>query len=560
MLMRMRRWLAPPVFEGDAEKNRVARLVNTILLATAGLISLAALIVVLALRNYVVMGVTFVSLIMPVIGALFILRRGYVRAAALVISLMLWLVLVVMGFLFGGVVNTSFTTLVIIIMIAALLLGGRAGVIFAALSFVAVTVTFISGEVGILPPPLGPNVPINYWITHTINYGIAALLLYLAMGNLTEAIQRAQRLADESEAQREQLQNLVQERTEDLERNANYLHATAAVARATAGMDDPQVLLARVADVVCEQFGFYHIGIYLLDEAGEWAELQAVSGQGRELLEQGFRARIGVEGIIGDVARRGVHRLVADVRQDVAYRRVAELPETRAELVLPLLVRNEIIGVLDVQSTEARAFSEQDVATLQVLADQVAVNISNTRLLAQAQRAIEAERRAYGAVTGQGWQIFLRTARELGFYSTGETIAPAGDLWQPEMKTALHTGRTTTAEQDALRLAAPVKVRGEVIGVIDFSKPADSSAWTSEEITLVETLTEQLGVALESARLYEDTQRRAAREQLTGEVTARIRETLDVNEVLQTATREMRRVLDLAEVEIRMGLDTSETE
>ena len=166
---------------------------------------------------------------------------------------------------------------------------------------------------------------------------------------------------------------------------------------------------------------------------------------------------------------------------------------------------------------------------------------------------IEAERRAYGAVTGQAWQTFLRTARELGFYSTGKTIAPAGDLWQPEMKTALHSGRTTTAEQDALRLAVPVKVRGEVIGVIDFSKPADGSAWTPEEITLVETLTEQLSVALESARLYEDTQRRAARERVVGEVTSRMRESLDMEKVMQTAAREIQRALNLDRLVVRLG-------
>ena len=154
MWMRFRQFLTPPAFAGDEEKNRVARLANTILLATVVMISLASVIVVLTLRNYIVMGVTFVCLVVPVIFALFILRRGHVRAASLLTVLMLWLVLVVMGFLFGGVTNTSFTTIVIVIMIAALLLGGRAGVHLALLSFLAVTLVFISDLVGILPPPL----------------------------------------------------------------------------------------------------------------------------------------------------------------------------------------------------------------------------------------------------------------------------------------------------------------------------------------------------------------------------------------------------------------------
>jgi len=550
----MRRWLAPPVFAGDVEKNRVARLANTILLATGGLIALASLIVVLTLRNYVVMGVTFVCLIGPVISALFVLRRGHVRAASLITSLTLWLVLVVMGFFFGGVVNTSFTTIVIIIMIAALLLGGRAGLIFAALSFVAVTFTFISGEIGILPPSLGPNIPINYWVTHTINYGIAALLLYLAMGNLTEAIQRAQRLANESEAQREQLQILVQQRTRDSERNANYLQATMAVARETAAaMGDLQVLLARVADVIREQFDLYHVGLYLLDEAGEWAELRAVSGAGQALLERGFRLPVGAEGMVGDVALRGTYRLAADVDQEPAYLRMDELPDTSSELTLPLLMGEQVIGVLDVQRAGTQEFVTQSVQTLQALADQVAMAISNARLVEQVQQAAEMERRAYGELTAEAWTTMLRASQALGFYSTAQTTAPAGDLWQPEMKTALQTGSTTHDVQETQRLAVPVKVRGEVIGVIDFSKPAGDSVWTDEEIALVESMTEQLGVALDSARLYQDTQRRAARERVIGEVTGRIRETLDMETMLRTAAEQMRQALDLDALVVRLA-------
>ncbi|MBN2389396.1 MAG: GAF domain-containing protein [Anaerolineae bacterium] len=552
--MRFRQILAPPVFEGDDEKNRVARLANTILLATVVMISLASVIVMITLRNYVVMGVTYVCLVVPVVVALFILRRGYTRAASLLTVLMLWLVLIVMGTLFGGVVNTSFTTIVVVIMIAALLLGGRVGAMFAFLSFVAVTVVFVSEVVGILPPPLAANEPINYWVTHTVNYAIAALLLYLAMGNLTNAVRRAQRLAVESEVQREQMQILMQQRTQDSERNANYLRATTAVARESAvTMGDSQALFARVAKIIQEQFGFYHVSLYLLDKAAEWVELRALSGAGQALLERGFRLRAGVGSMVGDVARRGVYRLAVDVDQDPVHLHLDELPDTRSELVLPLRLLNQIIGVLDVQSTEAGTFTEQDVQTLLSLADQVAVAISNARLLVEAQQVAEVERRVYGALTADAWQRMVQQAGQtLGFYGDARTVGPAGDLWQPEMKIALQTGSSTHDAQEARRLAVPVKVRGEVIGVIGFTKPAGNSAWTTEEIALVELLTEQLGVALDSARLYQDTQRRAAREQLIGEVTARIRETLDMETMLRTATGEIRQALNLGDLVIRL--------
>lgn len=560
MWTRFRQILAPPVFEGDDEKNRVARLANTILLATVVMISLASVIVMITLRNYVVMGVTYVCLVVPVVVALFILRRGYTRAASLLTVLMLWLVLVVMGALFGGVVNTSFTTIVIVIMIAALLLGGRVGATFAFLSFVAVTVVFVSEVVGILPPPLAANEPINYWVTHTVNYAIAALLLYLAMGNLTNAVQRAQRLAVESEEQREQMQILMQQRAQDSERNANYVQATTAVVReSAAAMGDSQTLLARVVKVIQEQFNFYHVGLWLLDEVAEWVELRAVSGVGQELAQRGFRLRVGVEGMIGDVARRGLSRMAVDVDRDLMYLRVNEVPDTRSELALPLRILNRTIGVLDVQSVEVQAFAEQDVQTLQALADQVAIAISNARLLAEARQVAEVERRIYSEQTDEAWQNLLRAGRALGFYSTEQTTAPAGDLWQPEMRAALQTGGTVRDSHNAQRLAVPVRVRDEVIGVIDFIKPGENSVWTEEEITLVESLTGQLGIALESARLYQDTQRAATRERVIGQVTARVRESLDVTAVLKTAAQEIARSLGLAALDVRLG-PSSQTE
>jgi len=555
---RIRQFLTPPVFGEDEEKNRAASLANTILLALIALITLASLLVVLVLKVYAIIGVIYVSMVLPLFVALAVLRRGHVRAASLIITLTLWLVLVVAGFLIGGVVNAGYTTLTLVIIISALLLGGRAGLIVAALSVLAVGFVFISEVIGILPPPLGENDALSYLINHILNYGIASALLYLAMQALTSTLQRAQQLAAESEARREQLQLLVQQHTQDLERNTNYLRATTAVAHESAAvLGDPQQLLTRVVNVISEQFGFYHVAIYMVeadDAGGLWAEIRAASSQeGRQLLARGHRLRVGVEGMIGDVARRGVYRVAEDVSRDAAYRRAAELPDTRAELVLPLQLRGEIIGVLDVQSTKSGVFSGQDIQTLQALADQVAIAISNARLFEQVQRAAEVERRAYGALTADAWRSMLQAGQQLGFHSHLDATEPAGDLWQPEMRVALQTGNTVHNTEETGRLAVPVKVRGEVVGVIDFAKHAGGRAWTEEEIALVESLTEQLGVALDSARLYQDTQRRAAQERVVGEVTGHIRETLDMETMLRTAAEQMRQALDLEDLVVRLA-------
>ncbi len=554
MVTRIRQFLAPPVFGEDEEKNRAASLANTILLALIGLITVASVAVVLVMRVYALMGVIYVSMVTPLLVAFWVLRRGHVRAACLMIVITLWLVLMGMTYFVGGVMNAGFTTVIIVIIISALLLGGRAGFVVAGLSTVVAIVIYILEVSGALPPALGENNSLSALINHILNYGISSALLFLAMRGLTSALDRARQLTAESESQREQLQLLVQQRTRDSERSANYLQATMAVSQAAAAaMGNLQVLLSRVVEVILEQFDMYHVGLYLLDETGEWAELRAVSGAGQELLGRGFRLRVGSEGMVGDVARRGTYRLATDIGEEPAYLRMDELPDTSSELTLPLLMREQVIGVLDVQRAGARGFVAQSVQTLQALADQVAMAISNARLVEQVQQAAETERRAYGALTAEAWTTMLHTSQILGYYSDGQTTAPAGDLWQPEMKIALQTGSIAHAVQDKQRLAVPVKVRGEVIGVIDFSKSTGGGTWTDEEIALVESMTEQLGVALDSARLYQDTQRRAAQERLVGEVTSRMRATLDMNTILQTAVREIAQALGAQQAELRLG-------
>jgi GAF domain-containing protein len=346
----------------------------------------------------------------------------------------------------------------------------------------------------------------------------------------------------------------VQQRTSDLARRARYLEATSEVARAAAGLLDLEQQLARVSTMISERFGFYHTGIFLLDPTRKWAILQAVSSKGgKRMLARGHRLRVGEEGIVGYATAYNLPRIALDVGEDAVYFDNPDLPETRSEIALPLRARGEIIGALDVQSREPDAFSDEDVSALQTLADQVAVAISNARLFQQAQDSLEAQRRAYGELSLQAWRELLRGRPSLGFLRNQQGLTPTEYLWRPEMDTALRTGTSALDQDGAQRLAVPIKVSNHVIGVIDARKPDDAGIWGPEEVALMETLSEELGLALEGARLHEDTQRRAARDRLMSDIVTRMRETLDMEVVLQTAIRDIGQALNIAEVEVRMG-------
>jgi GAF domain-containing protein len=226
------------------------------------------------------------------------------------------------------------------------------------------------------------------------------------------------------------------------------------------------------------------------------------------------------------------------------------LPDTRSEMALPLRARGEVIGAMTVQSVQEAAFDEADISVLRTVADQVASAISNARLFQQVESSLEAERRAYGELTREAWRELLLTQPDLGFLSNRQRTDPVADLWRDEMRATLHSGQVTPGE-DGTTLAIPVRVRDQVVGVIDGRKP-DGTTWTEGEIDLLNAMTDQLNVALEGAQLYRDAQQREARERAIGQVATRVRQSLDLDLVLQTAAVEMRQSLDLERVVVRL--------
>ncbi len=350
------------------------------------------------------------------------------------------------------------------------------------------------------------------------------------------------------ERMRAELQDLysgLEQQVANLERRAQYLEATADVARDAASMLDPQELLSRVTTLISERLGFYHTGVFLLDSTGKWAVLQAASSEGgQRMLARGHRLRVGQERVVGYVTDRGEARAALDLGADAMSFDNPELPDTRSEMALPLQARGEIIGALDVHSTEPEAFSEEDVAVLQTLADQLAVAISNAQLFQQAQESLEAVQRAYGELSRGEWTEILRRGSNMGYYCDVGGVKP------------LSVGSDITEDSKLPAMSIPITVRGgRIIGIVNAHKSDGTSEWTAEETSVMRTLVEQLSVALESARLHQDTQRRAVRERMVGEITSRFRQSLDMESVLKIAADEIYQSLGLEEVVVRLATD-----
>ncbi len=347
-------------------------------------------------------------------------------------------------------------------------------------------------------------------------------------------------------------------RTEEaLRRRAVQLRTAAEVARDSAALRSLEDLLNRAVMMIRERFGFYYAGIFLVEGMGQdaYAVLRAATGEaGRRMLGRGHRLKVGGEGIVGYVTGVGEPRVALDVGEDAAFFDNPDLPDTRSEVALPLRARDEIIGALDVQSVEPDAFSQEDVEVLQILADQVAVAISNARLFQQAQESLEAERRAYGELSLEAWRELVQTRRDLEQRYDPYKILPADGKWREEMVRAIQETRMVSGQDgSSATVAIPLKVRDRVVGVLDAHKPDGAGDWTEDELILLQALVEQLGVAVESARLFEDTRRRAAQDRLISQVTMRMRRSLDVRRVLEATADELYEALGLDRVVIRLS-------
>ncbi|MGD2148603.1 MAG: response regulator, partial [Anaerolineae bacterium] len=280
----------------------------------------------------------------------------------------------------------------------------------------------------------------------------------------------------------------------------------------------------------------YHAGIFLVDDPGEFAVLRAASSEGGQgMLERGHRLRVGQVGIVGYVAGSGEPRIALDVGEDAVFFDNPSLPHTRSEMAVPLKIRGEIIGVLDVQSTEESAFDEQDVAALQTMADQVAVAIENARLLETSQRALRELQMAQGEQVRRGWE---RGRRAPAFEYDRVDVKPSEFRSVPVIDRALDSGGVEAIEEPGngrSALAAPLLLRDQTLGAITLEESDAGRAWTEDEMSLVKEVSDQVALALESARLFEEARLRAHEQSVLSDLGRALTAQLSVEEILQEA-------------------------
>lgn len=370
----------------------------------------------------------------------------------------------------------------------------------------------------------------------------------------------------ELESLAENLEARVNERTAELERvnklmtrRAAQLQTIAELSQSIAQVQNPNELFPVAAQLISERFGFYHVGIFILDNNREYAVLQSANSEGgRRMLERRHRLLLGT-GVVGFAAQTGKPRIALDVGTDAVFFNNPDLPETRSEVALPLRSGEKTIGVLDVQSTVQGAFTEEDLQVLTVLANQVSIALENARLLSDARASAIQVQEVYNEFVRTEWSRTTTNMDQAGFrYNTGRIELLESPLDGLDIETAVRTGKAAVLREDDRDIrrsvaAVPVKLRGEVIGIMRVESTDASRKWREEELSLMEAVAERAALAMENARLFQDARRRAAKERLISEATSRISGSMNIENILQTTASELERVLGGSEVVIQFG-------
>lgn len=411
---------------------------------------------------------------------------------------------------------------------------------------------------------------------------VVTMAQWLFNSSLTKTLRETEDERDEAARSRAPLEGQVKElavTNASLQRRALQLQASAQVARDVAAVLDQEQLLHKAVNVIRDRFDLYHVGLFLLDESSEWAVLRAGAGEaGGQMLAQGYRLGVDDGSLVGRCITGARARVALDAagQAQLLYDqdRTAEetvpfdgevdvvednslLPKTRSEMVLPLSLGDRVIGVLDLHSTIREAFSAEDISVFQALADQVAIAVDNARMFAETQASLDELEQSLA----HEQRARLSPIRSIPLYErTRPGVQPFDGALSSDTKLAMaqrkliaRSGADDGGKPPAL--VVPIALRDEIIGALGLQEAGSERIWTDDEIALIEAVADQMALAIENARLIEDTRRRADRERLLAEISAHVRASTDVDTILRTAVRELGRALQVSDGLIRLGAD-----
>jgi GAF domain-containing protein/HAMP domain-containing protein len=344
-----------------------------------------------------------------------------------------------------------------------------------------------------------------------------------------------------------------------VDERSRKLDTTLEIGRILTSIRDLDDLLEEVVSLIRDQFEetVYHVQVFLIDTHTNRANLRASTGTvGRQLLQRGHFLEVGSRSVIGSVTSMGHAVLALDASNNPIHQRNEFLPDTRAEMALPLRAGNRVIGALDLQSMQPDAFTEQDVELFQGIADQITIAIENAMLFEESRARLQEIERLNRTLTGAAW---LETQQQREPHALAAATGPASPdnaAWTELQSEAMRTHQIAERISDeTVIFAVPIMLREQVLGAIEWQVPR--SHYTEGTRQTAQALTMRLALAAENIRLFEQSHRSAQRELLVNRISSKLIGTTNIDEILQTAVRELGLALHTPQTVIRLTAPTA---
>jgi GAF domain-containing protein len=561
---------APPTWEVTIQEQRV-RILN------------ALLFFITAVATLVVISLVVASLSQP---KLWLDYAPYYGAWVVLVVLTfvrridpLWRVtgLVALAYLVGvvnvrldGLLGAGWLYLLLAPLLLSTLVGRRVGIYAAVGSFCIYLAFGVTYMLGWWVPTVDYLKPENWtWSTVLFNlsgtFGLILTAATMIQWMFNASLETSLHEAEEKHTEVVRSQEALRERAEELatanaalQRRTLQLETASQVSQAASSVLDPDELMQQVVDLIREQFELYYVGLFLIGEVGvsgrmgatlQQVKLEAGTGEaGRQMLAQGYSVEVGDGSAVGQCVARGQAHIALDVGEGAVIFENYLLPQTRSEIALPLRSRGRVLGALDAHSVVGEAFSQEDVAVLQTMADRIAVTIDNARLFAELRHRLEEMEASQRLYVREQWADLVPRRVAPVYQRTLPGVEPLADTVLPEAE-----GADSDAGADQPALVAPVTLRGEIIGALGLQGADGGRKWAEDEIALVEAVADQMALAIENVRLLEETRQLAGWEQTLSDMTARFTRSLDTETLLQAAIQEIGQLLQMDEVSVHIG-------
>lgn len=478
-------------------------------------------------------------------------KRGFLEQAAWIYVGLLTVLLLLVVILYDGIASIGVSMFIWLFVAALGTLPLRGGLLISGVILGVYLWVSTAQRLGMYTTPF--TLPLEMQgdalATMTVLGSVGSAVVFtIFVYNLQQRFEYFRDIARQLAEVRKELEVRVDERTAELQLLARRFLTIAELSQVLTSLRDEEQLLQNTVRLIAERLEYDHVGIFLLDKERQWAVLRAASSEGgKRMLARGHRLHVGIQGIVGNVAFTGVPRVALDVGADAVWFDNPDLPDTRSEMALPLVVREQIIGVLDIQSNRPAAFTQEDVRTLRVLADGVAIAIDNARLHSEMQQNLERLSRYQEQDVIEAWRDTVRRHRTLYSYDARfGAVIPVDEA--PDVST-LPAQVEARDEGGVQALQVPLRVRGQVVGYLRFEA---GRAWRPEELRLAEQVGEQLSLALDNARLLEESRARALNERARSAIVARLRASSSVEAVLRNLVQEVGRALNLQRARVQL--------